>query len=527
MASNLQVFSLHQRRSNASSHLSDCDADEGLAQTHTSILKLHCTHGPPRHGQPWTHLKQFQSTATGFVYSVPEGWEDKMNTGGAGDEGEAKVGVIDHVPTILTNAHAVEHAKLVQVQKKTDPKKYEARVLFVGPDCDLALLTVKDTTFWQGLQPVRCTQSIAMEEPVTVVGFPTGGDNTSVTLGVVSRITTMPYDNMSAELLVIQTDAAINPGNSGGPALNKNKECVGIAFSSLQEEDVENIGYVIPISVVEHFLTDCQRNGRYTGFGDPGFSVKTLENQDMRRALGLTDKQGHHGVIVSKVHAASPAAGLIKLDDIILQVDNHDINLDATIQIPSGERVNYGWLFAQKFVGDKAEIVLMRESAIHTVTLPIDTLQLQVPAHLKDPTTPEYLIVGGCVFVVLSEPYLQYEYGASTFDTKAPGPLIHMWREVRDLTEPGGQVVLLSHVLAHESTAGFEKIRNVILKKFNRTPVKNLRHLVDLVENNTEPWLRFDLDMGFVVILDAKTYKAHEEDIMKRSLIPRNKSANL
>lgn len=62
-----------------------------------------------------------------------------------------------------------------------------------------------------------------------------------------------------------QIDAAINSGNSGGPAFNDKGKCVGIAFQSLKHEDVENIGYVIPTPVIEHFIKDYEKNGAYTG----------------------------------------------------------------------------------------------------------------------------------------------------------------------------------------------------------------------------------------------------------------------
>ena len=55
----------------------------------------------------------------------------------------------------------------------------------------------------------------------------------------------------AAELLGIQIDAAINSGNSGGPAFNAAGRCVGIAFQSLKHEDAENIGYIIPVPVIE------------------------------------------------------------------------------------------------------------------------------------------------------------------------------------------------------------------------------------------------------------------------------------
>lgn len=47
---------------------------------------------------------------------------------------------------------------------------------------------------------------------------------------------------------------------AGGPVFNEVGECVGIAFQSLAGSDAENIGYVIPTPVIQHFLTDF----RYT-----------------------------------------------------------------------------------------------------------------------------------------------------------------------------------------------------------------------------------------------------------------------
>ena len=68
-----------------------------------------------------------------------------------------------------------------------------------------------------------------------------GGDNISVTGGVVSRVEPTQYVHGASHLMAIQIDAAINPGNSGGPALMEDK-VVGVAFQNLA--NAENIGYV-------------------------------------------------------------------------------------------------------------------------------------------------------------------------------------------------------------------------------------------------------------------------------------------
>ena len=95
-------------------------------------------------------------------------------------------------------------------------------------------------------------------------------------------------------------------GNSGGPSFSDQGECVGIAFQSLKHEEAENIGYVIPPPVIEHFITgmlgccceagrlktrvisaDYERNGRYTGFPALGIEWQKMESPALRAALGM------------------------------------------------------------------------------------------------------------------------------------------------------------------------------------------------------------------------------------------------
>lgn len=177
-----------------------------------------------------------------------------------------------------------------------------------------ALLTVNDDEFWDGVSPVEFGSLPVLQDAVTVVGYPIGGDTISVTSGVVSRMEILSYVHGATELLGLQVcpiiicylicqfltyfqfvylnaktkmysrwfshlknilifslynfmqiDAAINSGNSGGPAFNDKGQCVGIAFQSLKHEDVENIGYVIPTPVIMHFIKDYEKSGEYTG----------------------------------------------------------------------------------------------------------------------------------------------------------------------------------------------------------------------------------------------------------------------
>lgn len=133
-----------------------------------------------------------------------------------------------------------------------------------------------------------------------MLGYPTGGDTISVTRGVVSRIEPQRYAHgiilvlrpkmseflmrdffaASGHLLAVQIDAAINPGNSGGPVLKGDKvtiefflvlsghffkhslQVVGVAFQSLV--NAENMGFIIPVPIINHFINDLELHGKYT-----------------------------------------------------------------------------------------------------------------------------------------------------------------------------------------------------------------------------------------------------------------------
>ena len=68
----------------------------------------------------------------------------------------------------------------------------------------IALLTVNDDEFWEGVSPVEFGTLPALQDAVTVVGYPIGGDTISVTSGVVSRMEILSYVHGSTELLGLQ-----------------------------------------------------------------------------------------------------------------------------------------------------------------------------------------------------------------------------------------------------------------------------------------------------------------------------------
>jgi len=462
-----------------------------------SVVKIFAVRTEPNLSMPWQMKRQYSSTASGFVIAGRR---------------------------ILTNAHAVAFQASVRVRKHGSAEKFVAKLIGVGHQCDLALLTVEDESFWCDLEPLEFGTMPNLQEAITVIGYPTGGDSISVTKGVVSRVEETFYQHGSFRLLAIQIDAAINPGNSGGPALLGTK-VVGVCFETLL--NAENIGYIIPVPVIQHFLEDIQRhNGNYTGFCDIGIQIQLMESANIRASMGMTSDQT--GIIINKVYPLSDAYRVLKKDDVILAIDGTPIGNDGTIPFrDGGERISFRFALLNKFEGEVVKMRILRDGkVIENVEVKVvapNTSSL-IPPNQYD-ILPSYYIFAGLVFQVLTQPYLHQEW---TKDWQQKGPIRFVEKAIFATKEYEGQeVVILSQILAADINVTYQQYVPNVATHFNRVPIKNLRHLMEMVEANNEPYLRFDLESERVIILDANDAAKQSGHILESHNIPFAKSMDL
>lgn len=485
----------------------NCEEDEegleGLGVPLDSVVKVWCVHSTPNFSLPWQRRRQYRSSGSGFVI-------------------DAKRRVI------LTNAHCIEWHTQVKVQRRGCDTKHLAKVVSVGWEADCAVLTVENDEFWQDIKVVQLSKKVPhLEEHVLCVGFPVGGDTISVTSGVVSRVEVMTYAAACSELLGIQIDAAINSGNSGGPAFNANGECLGMAFQSLSSDSAENIGYVIPTVVIMHFLNDLLKHGSYTGFPTIGVETQTMENPHLREAFGMSPKQ--KGLLVNRIAPTCAVAKLLEVGDVLLSFDKEPIANDGTVVYRKHERVAFSWLVAQKFYGEPAEFTVLRDGK--TLELQLEKLNPQValvPVHLFNSKhqVPSYLIVAGLVFTTLTVPFLRSEFGEE-WECEAPVEIVHRIIHQR-AEEKGEELVVLTQVLAHDLTVGYEELENMLLLTVNGVVVKNLRQVRDLVEAcQPEEFLRFTLHNNLILVLRAEDARKATPEALEKHGIPSATSPDL
>lgn len=416
---------------------------------------------------------------------------------------------------ILTNAHVVANQAFIEVRRHGQPQRYKAKVLSVAHEVDLALLTVDDKDFFSNVEPLKLGELPKMQHDVLVYGFPMGGDALSVTRGVVSRIEHRQYVHSSEYFLAAQIDAAINPGNSGGPVLADSR-VVGVVMQGYRSAD--NIGYMVPVVIVDHFLRDIQ-DGSHDGFPGIGMAFQPMENPDVKRKYGMSRDQT--GVLVVKIFPGSSAAGALREEDVILTVDGHDVADDGTVEFRPNERTALNYCVQKHQVGEKISLSLLRDSATTEITFNLDrrASDFQLVPNEQYDQLPRYFIYGGIVFSPLTKNLVK------TFGKNAPNNLVvelSNWP-----TETKREVVVALQVLASEVNKGYHGIGGRIVEEVNGRTFKDFDEFYQLVTNSQEPFMTFKDKKGFQIVIDRKKALESNEEILQTYRIDADRSHDL
>jgi len=415
---------------------------------------------------------------------------------------------------ILTNAHVVSDQTFIQVKKDADPKKYTARLVAIGHDCDLALLEVEDPHFFENIIPLEFRELPKLQDSVTVIGYPLGGGKISITEGVVSRLEVTAYAQSSRRLLSVQIDAAINPGNSGGPVL-QNGQLVGIAMQVFQAG--QNIGYMIPTLIIKHFFKDL-KDGRYEGFPMLGVDFKNTENATLREIYGITNEEG--GVLISKVLPFSPASNNLKEGDIILEINDVPIGEDGTFPFRGKERLSLTHLVTKEHIGDDIALKIMRDQKITNVKVRLNSFVTLVP-HTHYFEEPPYFIYGGLVFTVLSSDLI-HSWGSRWWE-KAPLDLVYYAIGTGRLnTQEKNEIVVLLNILPDDINVGYHGISNEIIETVNGTDIKSFKDFVSRIhkDKTKEKYTILETEHKSQIILSNNDIDKINEEILKRNSIP-------
>ena len=419
-----------------------------------SVVRISATRLQPNLVQPWTKSAPNEAFGTGFVI-----------------EGQR----------LLTNAHVVAYASQLYVQPSGSSERVAATIAAISTEMDLALLKVDDASFFDNRPPLLLDEDLPkIKLPVNVYGFPVGGEQISVTEGILSRI---DYGNFStdAQGMRLQIDAALNPGNSGGPALSAGK-VIGVAFQTLQK--AENVGYLIPADEVRLFLQDMQ-DGHYDGKPRLHGELQTVENDALRLKLGLP--KGVGGVLVNRFPAILDMP--LRANDVMTHIGDVPIDSSGRVRLNAEISMPLNYIVPKVARDGKLPVTIWRDKQSLQLDIPVSTTETMLIMSLRG-TQPSYFIIGPLVFGRVTREFLAaYSNFTGVLLARANPAVIRVFDSP---SFPGEELVAItSPMFSHKITKGYSQPTSAIVQLVNGVQVKNLTHLVELVRDAQGEFIEF------------------------------------
>lgn len=472
----------------------EAQAETVPADIRESTVKIFTTSRGPDLTRPWTRQQPSDSTGSGLVIE-----------GGR----------------ILTNAHVVEYGQQIFVQPYLTSQRLAAKVVARNTGIDLALLELEDKDAIEGVPAARMSDELPqVGDKVNALGYPMGGDELSITEGIVSRIEFVSY-RAGTMGLRIQVDAALNPGNSGGPVAVDGK-VIGLTFSGISQAD--NIGYIIPNEEVELFLDDA-KDGEITGRPYLQELFSSTRNPALRDKLGLS--RDIDGMVVSNAAEGNP----LKVWDVVTSVDGHDVDSQGLVSLTPDLRLYFEY-FVQHGLNDDGTITLgvLRDGEQIEVRSPVIYGDDDFFPEL-DNDYPRYMVFGPLVFTPVYQSHA-YNLDLGSLASRHSPIVDRVFTGKDEDAEVQEYVVLAGNLLNHRINLAYDVPWFATLKSINGTTIKDLRHLVETlrdVSNGGEEFVIFEF---YDQNADRLVYRRQEllgsiEDVLDENGIRRPMSEDL
>lgn len=273
-----------------------------------------------------------------YMYEVPQG-------AGSGF-------IWDTKGHIVTNFHVIYQADKIEVIL-SDQQSYEAEVVGVAPEFDLAVLKINAPAKLLKAILIGDSKDLKVGQRAISIGNPFGLDY-SLTTGVISALGRSMRSISGRKIQdVIQTDAAINPGNSGGPLLDSSGNLIGVSTMIYSPSGASaGVGFAIPVNTVKRVVPHLIEYGKFkkAGLGVVLVPDNIRERLRIKGALIMDIQRGGAADQAGLKASRRDVYGNVVYGDIIISLNDRSVK-------DNDELVGY---FDDKNVGDKVNIKFLR-----------------------------------------------------------------------------------------------------------------------------------------------------------------------
>lgn len=261
---------------------------------------------------------------------------------------------------IVTNHHVIEGANTITV-RLNDGKEFIATLVGTDEQTDIAVLWIQADEADLTVATLGASFDLVVGEDILAIGNPLGSLGGTVTEGMISA-TAREISVSGMNMTLLQVSAPINPGNSGGGLFNLAGELVGIVNAKMSSEEIEGLGFAIPVDTAYSVILELIEYGYVRN--RPGLDFSVMDVTSVQTAMRYFNSF-YTGVYVSEKNHAT-----VQYGDLILTADGVEIN--------SVEDLNR--MIMGRSIGDTVELLVYRNRKKITVTVTVSEL---IPDSLK------------------------------------------------------------------------------------------------------------------------------------------------
>jgi S1-C subfamily serine protease len=372
---------------------------------------------------------------------------------------------------VLVTGEMVANATYIELEKPESGEKSPARVVQVDYEANLALIEPSDAHFLDAFKPLPLRDA-AVGDQVSMLQL----ESTGAQVATSALVTTVEVRRYPAEDISLISYRLSSPmqyrENSFTLPVVKGGALTGVLMRYDQRQQTADL---VPAPVIAHFLKAAQSK-EYGGFPRAGVGFAPMRDPQLRHYAGL-DGGGAGGIYITEVLPKGPAAEAgIKVGDVVLSVDGHDVDQDGNYNDDLyGKLSIHHLLTTQHFDGERAVFKILRDGKPQEIAVTLrhrNAGDYVIPPYSVD-EQPHYYVLGGLVLTELSRQFLK-EWGAD-WDKKAPERFVYYDRYQGDLFQDGQKrVVILTQVMATPLTIGYEQLNGLVVTKINGVELKSL-----------------------------------------------------
>ena len=253
---------------------------------------------------------------------------------------------------IVTNHHVIDGANTITV-RMSDGTEFPATLVGTDEQTDIAVLRIDAGDYALTVATLGSSFVLVVGEDILAIGNPLGSLGGTVTEGIISA-TARDINVSGVNMTLLQVSAPINPGNSGGGLFNLAGELIGVVNAKMSSEEIEGLGFAIPIDTAYEVILELIDHGYVKGRPALDFNV-----------IYQSSVFGYGGVYVyDRNH------DVVKYGDLIYAADGIEITAVSDLEN----------IIQNKQVGDTLELTIYRSNQKMTVTV---TLVEKIPETSK------------------------------------------------------------------------------------------------------------------------------------------------